>query len=231
MTDRDLKQHVENALEWEPSFDAADIGVSVDGGVVTLRGDVGSHAAKSAAERVALRVYGVKAVANDLTVRLLTAFERNDTDIAQAAVTALIWNAAVPGNRITVTVSNAWLTLNGTLDWHAHMPVRRTEAEFPSTPRSSMSPPSARKNGRTRSSTASTRCLAIMCGSLNHVWLLEPLVRASGAKDELQPSCHDDAPGCRSFLRFFDRSVGTARGRGDYSPAGREKSASVDHRV
>jgi osmotically-inducible protein OsmY len=117
MTDRDLKQHVENALEWEPSFDAADIGVTVDTGVITLRGDVGSYAAKSAAERVALRVYGVKAVANDLTVRLLTAFERTDTDIAQAAVTALIWNAAVPGNRVTVTVSNGWLTLNGTLDW------------------------------------------------------------------------------------------------------------------
>jgi len=117
MTDRDLKQHVENALEWEPSFDAADIGVSVDGGVVTLRGDVGSYAAKSAAERVALRVYGVKAVANDLTVRLPTAFERNDTDIAQAALTALTWNAAVPGNRVTLTVSNGWLTLNGTLDW------------------------------------------------------------------------------------------------------------------
>jgi len=117
MTDRDLKQHVENALEWEPSFDAADIGVSIDGGVVTLRGEVSSYAAKSAAERVALRVYGVKAVANDLTVRLLTSFERNDTDIAQAAVTALTWNAAVPGNRVTVTVSNGWLTLNGTLDW------------------------------------------------------------------------------------------------------------------
>jgi len=117
MTDRDLKQHVENALEWEPSFDAADIGVSIDGGVVTLRGEVGSYAAKSAAERVALRVYGVKAVANDLTVRLLTSFERNDTDIAQAAVTALTWNAAVPGNRVTVTVFNGWLTLNGTLDW------------------------------------------------------------------------------------------------------------------
>jgi len=117
MTDRDLKQHVENALEWEPSFDAADIGVSIDGGVVTLRGEVSSYAAKSAAERVALRVYGVKAVANDLTVRLLTSFERNDTDIAQAAVTALTWNAAVPGNRVTLTVSNGHLTLNGTLDW------------------------------------------------------------------------------------------------------------------
>jgi osmotically-inducible protein OsmY len=117
MTDRELKQHVENALDWEPSFDAADIGVSVDAGVVTLRGDVGSYAGRSAAERVALRVYGVKAVADDLTVRLVTGFERNDTDIAQAAVTALKWNAFIPQNRVTLTVSNGWLTLNGTLDW------------------------------------------------------------------------------------------------------------------
>ena len=117
MTDMDLKRHVESALEWEPSVDAADIGVSVDAGVVTLRGDVGSYAARAAAERVMLRVYGVKAVANELTVRLLTGFERNDTDIAQAAVTALSWNAVIPQNRVTVTVSNGWLTLNGTLDW------------------------------------------------------------------------------------------------------------------
>jgi osmotically-inducible protein OsmY len=117
MTDKELKQHVENALDWEPRVDAADIGVSVDGGVVTLRGDVGSYAARSAAERVALRVYGVKAIANDLAVRLVTSFERSDTDIAQAAVSALKWNVFVPFDHVTVTVSKGWLTLNGTLDW------------------------------------------------------------------------------------------------------------------
>ncbi len=117
MTDLELRRHVESALEWEPSVDAADIGVSVDAGVVTLRGDVGSFAARATAERVTLRVYGVKAVANELTVRLVTGFERNDTDIAQAAVTALKWNAVIPQNRVTVTVANGWLTLNGTLDW------------------------------------------------------------------------------------------------------------------
>jgi osmotically-inducible protein OsmY len=109
MTDRELKQHVENALEWEPSVDAAGIGVSVDDGVVTLRGDVGSYAAKSTAERATLRVFGVKAVANDLAVRLANGYERNDTDIAQAAVTALRWNAVLPQDRVTVTVSNGWL--------------------------------------------------------------------------------------------------------------------------
>jgi osmotically-inducible protein OsmY len=117
MTDRELKQHVENALNWEPSVDAAGVGVSVDGGVVTLRGDVRSYAEKSTAERATLRVYGVKAVANDLTVRLANGYERTDTDIAQAAVTALKWNAMVPQDAVTVTVANGWLTLKGALDW------------------------------------------------------------------------------------------------------------------
>jgi hypothetical protein len=74
-------------------------------------------AARSAAERATLRVYGVKAIANELRVQLATEFERNDTDIAQAAVTALMWNVGVPHNRVTVTVSNGWVTLNGELDW------------------------------------------------------------------------------------------------------------------
>jgi osmotically-inducible protein OsmY len=61
--DKDLKQHVRNALDCEPNVDAKDIGVSVDEGIVTLRGEVGSRAERIAAERAALRVYGVKAVA------------------------------------------------------------------------------------------------------------------------------------------------------------------------
>jgi osmotically-inducible protein OsmY len=117
MTDKDVKQHVQSALDWEPSLDASDIGVSVDEGVVTLRGNVASYAERVAAERVALRIYGVKAVANDLSVRLVSSFERTDTEIAQAAVGALKWNTVVPNDRVTVTVANGWLTLSGTLDW------------------------------------------------------------------------------------------------------------------
>jgi osmotically-inducible protein OsmY len=117
MTDRELQRHVEDALGWEPSFDAADIGVSVDNGVVTLRGDVKTYTARSAAERVALAVYGVKAVANDLNVRLPGEYQRTDSDIAQAAVNALQWNTVVPTNRVSVAVSNGWITLKGNLDW------------------------------------------------------------------------------------------------------------------
>ena len=117
MIEKDLKQHVEGALEWEPSIDATDIGVSVDGGIVTLRGNVTSYAEKLSAERAALRVYGVKGVANDLVVRLPSVYQRTDTEIAQAAVTALNWNSTIPRDHVTVAVTNGWITLNGTLDW------------------------------------------------------------------------------------------------------------------
>jgi osmotically-inducible protein OsmY len=117
MTDKDLKQQVQNALDWEPSVDASDIGVAVDDGVITLRGNVSTFVEKQVAERVALHVFGVKAVANDLAVRLPSAYERTDTQIAQAAVTALAWNTVVPVGRVTVVVTNGWLTLNGTLEW------------------------------------------------------------------------------------------------------------------
>lgn len=117
MIDKDLKQHVQSALDWEPSLDASDIGVAVDEAVVTLRGNVRSYAEKVVAERVALRVFGVKGVANDLSVHLPNLFERTDTELAQAAVAALKWNTMIPADRTTVTVTNGWLTLHGTLDW------------------------------------------------------------------------------------------------------------------
>jgi osmotically-inducible protein OsmY len=117
MTNQDLQVLVENALGWEPSVDAGDIGVATDDGIVTLRGKVGSYAEKLAAERAALRVFGVKAVANDLTVHITGAFERNDTDLAQAAVAALKWHTFIPAGRITVAVADGWITLKGTVDW------------------------------------------------------------------------------------------------------------------
>lgn len=117
MIDKELKQQVQSALEWDPSVDTSDIGLSVDEGVVTLRGNVRSYVERLTAEKVALRVYGVKGVANDLVVHLARGFERTDTEIVQAAVNALKWNTMVPYDRVTVTVTNGWMTLNGSLDW------------------------------------------------------------------------------------------------------------------
>ena len=117
MTDRELQEHVQKALDWEPSIDAADIGVSVDNGVVTLRGDVKTYSEKAAAERVALGVYGVKAVADDVNVRLGGGQQRTDTEVAQAVVSALKWNPVVPHEKISVSVSNGWVTLTGHVTW------------------------------------------------------------------------------------------------------------------
>ena len=117
MTDRQLQEYVQDALDWEPSVDAADIGVSLDSGVVTLRGDVKSYSERETAERVTLGVYGVKAVANELEVRLRDGQQRTDTDIAQSVLSALKWNTLVPEDKITVSVSNGWVTLKGRVDW------------------------------------------------------------------------------------------------------------------
>jgi osmotically-inducible protein OsmY len=117
MTDKSLEQCVRSAFDWEPSLDANDIGASVEEGIVTLRGYVGSYAQKVMAEQVALRVYRVRAVANDIDVHVMSGFQRTDTEIAQAAVAALTWNTMVPSDRVTVTIADGWLTLNGMVDW------------------------------------------------------------------------------------------------------------------
>ena len=117
MCDREVQHQVERALEWEPSVGARNVGVTASDGVVTLRGDVRTYAEKVAAERAALRVYGVKAVANDLEVRLDGDAARTDADIAQAAVGALAWSTMVPKNRVTTAVDGGIVTLTGIVDW------------------------------------------------------------------------------------------------------------------
>lgn len=125
MTDLELKKTVESELTWEPSVDAAEIGVGVKNSVVTLSGNVHSYWEKWAAERAASRLSGVKAVANDLKVQLPDSSERTDEDIAEAAVHALNWWVSVPEDRIKVKVSQGWITLEGTVYWN----FERTAAE------------------------------------------------------------------------------------------------------
>jgi osmotically-inducible protein OsmY len=117
MNDMEIKKNVETELNWEPSVNAAQIGVAVKGGIVTLAGSVSSFWERYAAERAASRVAEVKAVVNELEVRLPTSSERTDEDIARAAVNALNWSIAVPSNRVKVKVSKGWITLEGTVDW------------------------------------------------------------------------------------------------------------------
>lgn len=114
-TDTDIQQDVIDEFVWDPEIEAAEVGVEVDDGVVTLTGAVDSYAIKLAAEEAAQRVEGVRAVANDLSVR--TPLTHNDTDIAKAAAGALEANFAVPPERVEVTVQNGKVTLRGEVDW------------------------------------------------------------------------------------------------------------------
>jgi hypothetical protein len=96
---------------------ANEIGVVVKDGIVTLTGWVDNYAKKRVAERIAHRVRGVKAVANDIEVRLPSSAVRTDADIAAAATNALAWDAFVPIENLEVTVSKGWVTLRGEVEW------------------------------------------------------------------------------------------------------------------
>jgi osmotically-inducible protein OsmY len=111
-----IKNNVEQELRWEPSVCATKIGVSVNNGVVELDGHVGSLYEKWAAERAALRVVDVTSVASEIIVDLPFESERTDEDIASAAANHLNWNSQVP-DTIKVSVSNGWITLQGTAEW------------------------------------------------------------------------------------------------------------------
>jgi osmotically-inducible protein OsmY len=115
--DKDIQKNITDELAWEPSLRNDDIAVGVREGVVTLGGFVDSYADKSKAERVAGRVKGVKAVADELEVKLPTGSERADPDVARAALDALQWNISVPHDRIQVKMEKGWLTLEGQVDW------------------------------------------------------------------------------------------------------------------
>jgi osmotically-inducible protein OsmY len=112
-----LQHDVLSELEWDPSIDATQIGVTADSGVVTLTGHVSSFFDKWSAERIAKRVHGVKGVANEIEVRLVAGDERDDGEIAKAAVEALSWNSSIPPDRIKVIVSRGYVTLEGNLEW------------------------------------------------------------------------------------------------------------------
>ena len=116
-TNDDIERDVELELEWEPDIDAKNIAVKVADGVVTLTGFVPSYSDKYEAERVAKRVRGVKAVANDLDVKLATGSERPDPDIARDAVDKLQRDLPYSSQNIKVTVRQDWITLEGDVDW------------------------------------------------------------------------------------------------------------------
>ena len=116
-TDAQLQADVIDELQWDPRFNAAEIGVAVKNGIVTLTGHVDSFTEKLAVEDATKRVKDVKGIVEDISVNLPANGKRSDQDIAQAALSALRWNNAVPDKDITVKVEDGWLTLQGRVDW------------------------------------------------------------------------------------------------------------------
>jgi osmotically-inducible protein OsmY len=117
-TDKELQRDVLDELAWEPRVDAAEIGVSVENGVAILNGVVKSLNEKWAAERAAQRVEGIRAVTDQLVVKLPGDSQYGEADLAQAVIKALDWNTYVPCNRINVLVEHGWVTLQGTVEYH-----------------------------------------------------------------------------------------------------------------
>jgi osmotically-inducible protein OsmY len=116
-TDIQLKSDIEQELRWDPKVNAAQIGVTVDKGVVTMLGTVDTYAEKFSAQDAIRRVSGVRTIAQDLHVKLLTEHARNDSEIASAVQSALTWNVFVP-NTVTATVQQGSVNLAGKVTWN-----------------------------------------------------------------------------------------------------------------
>jgi osmotically-inducible protein OsmY len=118
MEDLVLRDNILRELEFEPSIDAAHIGVSVRDGVVTLTGHVTSYIERTVAESAVKRVVGVRAIAQDIQVRRPSDKKLSDEEIAGRALKIVSWDADLPDGAVLVKVDDGWVTLSGEVDWH-----------------------------------------------------------------------------------------------------------------
>jgi osmotically-inducible protein OsmY len=115
--DYEIQQDVMTELNWQPFLTAANIGVAVKNGVVTLSGSVDTFSQKQAAERAAKKVLGVRAIAEDIQIGVSPVYNKSDTDIAQSVASALQWHSSVPNDKLKVKVEDGTVTLEGEVDW------------------------------------------------------------------------------------------------------------------
>ncbi len=130
MSDKSIRQNVIDELDFEPSIDAANIGVAVENGIVTLTGHVGSYTERMVAEKAVQKVRGVRGVVEEIKVRFGGQAPPRDEDLAQRAVQLLDWSVTVPKGAVQVKVQDGWLTLNGHVEWQyqkeeAHAALKR----------------------------------------------------------------------------------------------------------
>jgi osmotically-inducible protein OsmY len=118
-SDQDLQKDVQDALQWELLLNAAQIGVTVDNGIVTLTGTVDSYAKKLVAEEATKNVTGVKAVVEKIEIKFYSSLGTcDDNEIAAEVVNAFKWNKDIPGDKVRVKVEDGWVTLEGELPWN-----------------------------------------------------------------------------------------------------------------
>lgn len=116
-SDFQIQQDVQDHLKWNPFLKSSSIGVSVKNGIVTLSGQVENYAQKMEAENAAKKVSGVRGLAEDIQIGVSPAYKKTDADIADAVLSALKWNSAVPDDRIRLKVEEGYVTLEGEVEW------------------------------------------------------------------------------------------------------------------
>ena len=117
MGDRELKRDILEELDFEPSVHATDLGIAVDGGVVTITGHLPTLTAKTTALEIVEAVAGVRAIADEIEVRSVGAHMTADDEIAKRVVNTLRWNTSIPHRNIRTTVNRGWVTLKGNVEW------------------------------------------------------------------------------------------------------------------
>ena len=157
-TDAQLQQDVTAELKWEPAVNAAQIGVEVKDGIVTLAGHVGSYAEKYDAERAAQRVSGVKALAIEVDVKLPGSSKRTDAEVARAVQNVLQWTTYLPRDQVKAMVEGGWVTLTGEVDWEYQR----------------------------QSATAAVRYLLGVTGVSDQILIKKPKVSSSAVKSDIE---------------------------------------------
>jgi osmotically-inducible protein OsmY len=125
-----LQTDVQNAIKWEPLLNAAEIGVTVKEGVVSLTGVVDSYAKKLEAENAAQKVIGVKALVEKIEVKFPGSWKKTNLEIANEVLAALKSNWSVPKDKVTVKVEDGWVTLEGELPWNYQREDAKTAVNY-----------------------------------------------------------------------------------------------------
>jgi osmotically-inducible protein OsmY len=128
-SDIEIQKDVIEQLKWEPFLNAAQIGVSVKNGIVTLSGQVDAYSKKVQAEKAAKKVSGVKAIAEDIQVGLSPAYKKSDAEVAESVVNALKWHTMIPEDKIKVSVEEGNVKLEGEVEWEYQRNQAKTTVE------------------------------------------------------------------------------------------------------